>query len=192
MTETLEEEGGNALLTQDGPSARALALATEAHRDQRDRFGRDFIEHPVAVARLCLPFTGVSGIVPAYLHDTVEKAGVDPADIERLFGPGTRAMIEVLGQDGSIGDPDARRDDHRRRVSVAGTVERAVYLSDRRDGILTLTGLLRAGRDPEEFGAGRRFVLWQGDLAVVDPDLVDPELGSAIRTELAALAALLT
>ena len=189
MTETLEEEG--ALRSEDDPAARALALARDAHRGQIDRFGRDFIEHPIAVAGLCLPFTGPDGLVPAYLHDTVEKAGVDPVAIERSFGRETRTMIEVLGQDGSIEDPNERRDDHRRRVAGAGTVERAVYLSDRRDGILTLTALLGAGRDPGEFEAARRLALWQGDLEVVEPGRVDPALEQAIRTELAALAALL-
>ncbi len=191
MTETLEEEGGTGPRLRDDRVERALALATAAHRGQRDRFGRDFIEHPVAVAELCLPFTGTAGLVPAYLHDTIEKAGVDPAEIERSFGPETRSMIEVLGQDGSIDDPEERRDDHRRRVAGAGPVERAVYLNDRRDGILTLTGLLGTGRDPGEFEAARRLALWQGDLEVVEPGRVDPTLDRAIRAELAALAALL-
>ncbi len=189
MTETLKEEG--ALRSDGDRAARALALAREAHRGQIDRFGREFIEHPVAVAGLCLPFTGPDGLVPAYLHDTVEKAGLDPGEIERSFGPETRTMIEVLGQDGSIEDPDERRDDHRRRVAGAGTVERAVYLSDRRDGILTLIELLGAGRDPGEFEAARRLAHWQGDLEVVEPGRVDPALERAIRAELAVLAAML-
>ena len=189
MTETLEEEG--ARRSEDDQVARALALAREAHRGQIDRFGRDFIEHPVAVAELCLPFTGPDGLVPAYLHDTVEKAGLDPAEIERLFGEPVRRMVEVLGQDPSIEDRGDRREDHRRRVAAAGPVERAVYLSDRREGILTLTGLLRSDREPGEFEAAARITLWNGDLDVVDPDLVDPALGAAIRAELETLAALL-
>lgn len=189
MTETLEEEG--ARRSEDDRAAQALALAREAHRGQTDRFGRDFIEHPVAVAELCRPFSGPDGLVPAYLHDTVEKAGLDPAEIERLFGEPVRRMVEVLGQDPSIEDRQARRGDHRRRVAVAGQVERAVYLSDRREGILTLTGLLRSGRDPDEFEAAARVALWEGDFEAVDPDLVDPALGAAIRAELADLAAML-
>ena len=191
LTGTLEEEDGGALRADSDPAELALALARDAHRGQRDRFGRDFIEHPIAVADLCLPFTGPVGLVPAYLHDTVEKAGVDPLEIERLFGPEVKTMVEVLGQDGSIGDSESRREDHRRRVAAAGSIERAVYLSDRRDGILTLTALLRNGRESDEFEAVERVRLWRGDLDAVDPDLVDPALGEAIGIELETLASLL-
>ena len=187
MTETLETGRSRGQIETEGD--RALALARKAHRDQFDRFGRSFIEHPIGVAELTLPFTGEQGLVPAYLHDTVEKGRVELEEIERLFGRGARQMVETLGQDPSIEDPVERRQDHRRRIAAAGRIEQAVYLNDRRESILALTALLESGRSPEEFDAARRVSLWEGDLEAVDPERVDPALLSAIRGELDGLSA---
>jgi len=170
---------------------KALAFARGVHAGQVDRFGRDFILHPIAVAELALPFAGPEGLVPAYLHDTVEKAGAVSEEIEELFGAETRRMVETLGQDSSIADPAARRDDHRRRLKAAGTIEKTVYLSDRRDGIITLTELVRAGRDPLEFGGTERLELWKGDLEAIGPDGIDPALIDQLGFELELLADLL-
>ena len=187
MAETLETGRTRDRIQTEGD--RALDLARRAHRDQLDRFGRDFIEHPIGVAELTLPFTGEQGLVPAYLHDTVEKGGVEPEEIERLFGPETGRMVEVLGQDPSIEDPVERRQDHRRRIAAAGRIEQAVYLNDRRESILALTALLEGGRRPEDFDTARRVSLWEGDVEAVDPEKIDPTLLSAIRRELDRLSA---
>ena len=188
MTETLET--GRNLDRNRADRDRALDLAQKAHRGQVDRFGRDFIEHPAAVAELSVDL-GDTALVVALLHDTVEKAGTDPGEIERLFGREVRQMVETLGQDPSIEDGAARREDHRRRIAAAGPIEQAVYLNDRRESILTLTALLDSGRDPEEFDAARRVSLWQGDLEAVDPERVDPALLSTIREELQGLSSTL-
>lgn len=189
--EDIREDGDR---PDTGPSELpdlALAFAREAHAGQVDRFGRDFILHPVAVAELALPFAGEAALVPAYLHDTVEKAGSDPAEIERLFGPEARLMVETLGQDPSIADPVDRRSDHRLRMREAGPVERVVYLSDRRDGVLTMTELVSSGRDPVEFGGIERVELWKGDLEAVDGDGFDPALTSQLEADLDLLEKLL-
>lgn len=172
------------------PPGRAWSFARKAHQGEVDRFGRDFIEHPAAVAELSVEL-GETALTVAYLHDTVEKAGTDPEEIERLFGREVRQMVETLGQDPSIQDGIARREDHRRRIAAAGRIEQAVYLNDRRESILTLTTLLESGRDPEEFDAARRVSLWQGDLDAVDPEKVDPAMLSTIRQELQRLASTL-
>lgn len=185
MTEMLET--GETLDRNQADGHRALDLARKAHRGQVDRFGRDFIEHPAAVAELSVDL-GDTAVTVAYLHDTVEKAGTDPEEIERLFGREVRQMVETLGQDPSIEGGTARREDHRRRIAAGGRIEQAVYLNDRRESILTLTTLLESGRDPEEFDAARRVSLWQGDLEAVDPEKVDPALLSTIREELQRLA----
>lgn len=168
----------------------ALAFATDAHDGQVDRFGRPFIEHPKAVAELSSELGDLATTI-AYLHDTVEKAAADPADIERTFGGEVRRMVETLGQDLSIPDPDGRRIDHRARVSAAGPVERAVYLNDRRDGIRTMTALVAGGRAAAEFGGRDRLYLWKGDLEALDPDGLDPGLLRTARAELAKLESLL-
>lgn len=188
MMETLES--GKSVDRNRVEGHPALDLARKAHRGQLDRFGRDFIEHPAAVAELSVDLGDTARTV-AYLHDTVEKAGTDPEEIERLFGREVRQMVETLGQDPSIEDGMARREDHRRRIAVAGRIEQAIYLNDRRESILTLTSLLESGRDPGEFDAARRVTLWQGDLEAVDPEKVDPALLSTIREELQRLSSAL-
>lgn len=170
---------------------RALDFARRAHDGQVDRFGRDFILHPIAVAELSLPFAGEASLVPAYLHDTVEKAGTDPGLIEELFGPEARRTIETLGQDPSIADAADRRDDHRLRVKAAGPIEKVVYLSDRRDGIITMTELVRSGRDPVEFGGIERLELWRCDLETVGLDGIDQALIAQLEVELDLLDDLL-
>lgn len=100
-------------------------------------------------------------------------------------------MVEVLGQNPAIADPSERRNDHRRRVAASGRIEKIVYLSDRRDGIITMTELVRSGRNPEDFGGRRRLETWNADLEAVGTDGTDPALTEAVRGELNSLAALL-
>lgn len=173
------------------PPTRAWSFACEAHAGRVDRFGRDFIVHPAAVAELSLPFGGEEALVPSYLHDTVEKGDADPAEIERLFGSGVRRMVETLGQDPAIPDHVDRRIDHRRRVSDAGPVEKVIYLNDRRESILTMSDLVESGRDPAEFGGSERLDLWEGDLeAIREMDLPD-ELVAQLESELGHLSDLI-
>ena len=51
----------------------ALKIATEAHKGQKDKGGRDYINHPLTVASLC--DTEEEKIV-ALLHDVVEDTDV--------------------------------------------------------------------------------------------------------------------
>lgn len=189
--EDLREDDGHPDAGRSELPNLALEFARKAHLGQVDRFGRDFIVHPIAVAELALPFAGNAALVPAYLHDTVEKAGSDPAEIEQLFGPEARRMVETLGQDPSIADPVDRRSDHRLRMREAGPIEKVVYLNDRRDGVVTMTALVDSGRDPLEFGGTERLELWKGDLEAVDPEGVDPALIDRFGFELDLLAELL-
>src|SRR5690606_34169157 len=53
---------------------KAFNIALEAHKDQRRKSGEPYIYHPIAVARICAEEIGlgVTSIVAALLHDTVE------------------------------------------------------------------------------------------------------------------------
>lgn len=61
----------------------ALALATYAHYGQKDKAGRDYIEHPKAVAA---SFEEENRIVAALLHDVLEDTSITPETILNLFG----------------------------------------------------------------------------------------------------------
>lgn len=57
----------------------ALKIATEAHKGQKDKGGRDYINHPLTVASMC--GTEEEKIV-ALLHDVVEDTGVTLEDLK--------------------------------------------------------------------------------------------------------------
>jgi enoyl-CoA hydratase len=195
-------EGTSRFLDRDHPDrrsgapplhlpGRAWSFARQAHSGQRDRLGRDFIEHPSGVAELCSEIGDEDAFVAAYLHDTVEKGDASFDEVEAIFGPRVRQMVEVLGQDGSIIERKARRDDHRSRVAESDPITIAVYVNDRREGIRALTALVEAGSDPAGFGADERVEQWRGDLAAVSETGTDPALLESMRAELDRLQALL-
>jgi enoyl-CoA hydratase len=196
-------EGAGRFLRRDHPDrmpgapslhrpATAWAFARESHAGQTDRFGRSFVAHPAAVADLCGALGDEDAVVAAYLHDAVEKGSASLDDLGATFGPRVQKMVETLGQDGAIADRQARREDHRRRVAASDPTTIAVYVNDRRDGIRTLTRLVEAGHDPDEFDAAGRPADWRGDLAAVSNLGVQPELIEAMRTELENLEFLLS
>lgn len=81
----------------------ALRIATEAHAGQVDKSGVDYIEHPVAVARLAvlLPsFHQLSAVdrkvcvIAAVLHDVIEDTIFDADVLKTLDAPDD--VIEVV------------------------------------------------------------------------------------------------
>ena len=66
-----------------GTAALAEALACYAHRGQRDKAGRDYIEHPRAVAaQLATEEEKTVG----FLHDILEDTFVTEETLRNLFG----------------------------------------------------------------------------------------------------------
>lgn len=74
--------------------SRAEAVATEAHRGQVDKAGRDYIEHPRRVAANARSAVAADGleddeaawvIAAAWLHDVVEDTAVTESDLRRDF-----------------------------------------------------------------------------------------------------------
>jgi guanosine-3',5'-bis(diphosphate) 3'-pyrophosphohydrolase len=67
---------------------KAYERAVEAHRPQRRKSGEAYIFHPIAVAKICAEEIGlgVTSIVAALLHDTVEDTEVTSSEIEELVG----------------------------------------------------------------------------------------------------------
>ncbi len=74
---------------------KALLLAAEAHRGQKDKAGRDYILHPVSVA-LTLAKNGCSDIAIAagLLHDVVEDSDYTIEDILKMDFPSE--VVEAL------------------------------------------------------------------------------------------------
>ena len=75
----------------------ALEFAAKAHEGQKRKNGVPYIVHPVSVAFELLRSGADERLVCAgLLHDTMEDAGVDSAELEELFG---REIAELVSKD---------------------------------------------------------------------------------------------
>lgn len=77
---------------------KAFDLAVEAHSSTRRKSGEAYIFHPIAVARIVSEEIGLgtTSVVCALLHDVVEDTDITLDDIESLFGPKIRLIIDGL------------------------------------------------------------------------------------------------
>lgn len=82
---------------------RAYDFSLEAHKDQRRYSGEPYAVHTTRVG-LYLAKAGldVETICAGLLHDTVEDAGIKPAQIEDQFGPDVRALVEGVTKLGAL------------------------------------------------------------------------------------------
>lgn len=170
--------------TQLEPEAAALRFARRVHLGQhRKQTGEQYVEHPIAVARL-LSEAGFTDriIVAAYLHDVVEKTRVELDEIRQRFGPEAAAMVEALSEDPSLEGYSERKRALRAQVLAAGRNPTVIYAADR---VANLRDWLRVDAAEREAIAERlgtsleeRLVLWTEDLdelTAYDPGL--PFLG---------------
>lgn len=88
---------------------KAFDVAVEAHKDMRRKSGEPYIYHPIAVARICVEEMGLgpTAIICALLHDTVEDTHITLQDIEDLFGPKVRLIIDGLTKIPEVFDENA-------------------------------------------------------------------------------------
>ena len=77
---------------------KAFDVAVDAHKDMRRKSGEPYIYHPIAVARICSEEMGLgaTSVICALLHDTVEDTHITLQDVEDLFGPKVRLIIDGL------------------------------------------------------------------------------------------------
>lgn len=74
---------------------RAFEFAYQLHKGQKRASGEPYIAHPVAVAGLLRELGGDSAMIAAgFLHDVVEDTDVTADEIETLFGPEVRRLVE--------------------------------------------------------------------------------------------------
>ena len=88
---------------------KAFDVALEAHKDMRRKTGEPYIYHPIAVARIVAEEIGLgpTAIVAALLHDTVEDTDISLADIDHLFGPKVKSIIDGLTKIADVFDHTA-------------------------------------------------------------------------------------
>ncbi|MEL7349846.1 MAG: bifunctional (p)ppGpp synthetase/guanosine-3',5'-bis(diphosphate) 3'-pyrophosphohydrolase [Cyanobacteria bacterium P01_A01_bin.116] len=74
---------------------RAFSFAYQLHKGQMRASGDPYIAHPVAVAGLLRELGGDSAMIAAgFLHDVVEDTAVTADEIEAIFGPEVRHLVE--------------------------------------------------------------------------------------------------
>ena len=87
----------------------AFGIALEAHKNMRRKSGEPYIIHPLAVAQICAEEIGlgVTSVICAFLHDTVEDTDIT-LDLLRLkFGNKVAVIIDGLTKiSGVLDQPD--------------------------------------------------------------------------------------
>jgi (p)ppGpp synthase/HD superfamily hydrolase len=111
----------------------ALRFARRVHLGQfRKQTNEQFVEHPIAVARL-LSESGYDGplIAAAYLHDVVEKTDVELEEIRERFGPTVADLVDSLSENPEIPGYAERKRALRRRILEEGGDPVLIYAADR-------------------------------------------------------------
>lgn len=119
--------------TDSDLATTALRFARRAHLGQyRKQTHEQFVEHPIAVARL-ISGEGLNGsiLAAAYLHDVVEKTEVEPSEIRERFGPDVAEVVEALTDDDSVDGYAERKRALRRQVIDSGRDSVLIYAADR-------------------------------------------------------------
>jgi guanosine-3',5'-bis(diphosphate) 3'-pyrophosphohydrolase len=160
----------------------AFRFTREAYREAGRR-GEAKLRHSVEVARLLREAGFDEEVVAAgLLHDVVEATASQLSPVAERFGSRTAALVEAMTEDDRIESYEARKAEHRARVTAHGSPAAAIYAADK----LAKMPHLRA--DPGS-ASERQFAHYQQTLRTLSaghPDL--PFLGE-LEQELAALAA---
>jgi GTP diphosphokinase / guanosine-3',5'-bis(diphosphate) 3'-diphosphatase len=181
--------------SQSGLASSALRFARRVHLGQyRKQTGEQFVEHPIAVARL-LTESGYDGpvIAAAYLHDVVEKTDVELDEIRERFGPQVAGLIACLSEDPEIAGYAARKRALRQGILEAGGDPVVIYAADR---VANMRDWRKVA--PEDRGAvgerlgttlDERLTLWQEDVEELHDLSSETPFLSEIEAELEALKA---
>lgn len=93
---------------------KALHFAAIKHRDQRrkDVEASPYINHPIEVAELLAREGGVTDALTlqaAILHDTIEDTNTTRAELDEVFGPEVRRVVEEVTDDKSLPKAERKR-----------------------------------------------------------------------------------
>ena len=106
---------------------RALQIAIQAHREQKDKSGREYIMHPIRVAERC---KDPRAKIVALLHDTIEDTNVT-AEYLRCEGfPDEiiNGVLSVTKREGETYDDFVRR-------AAENVIGREVKIADLEDNM---------------------------------------------------------
>jgi (p)ppGpp synthase/HD superfamily hydrolase len=171
------------------PQTRAaIAYAEQMHAGQRRGDATPFILHPLEVASL-LYDTGAPDhlIAAAVMHDLIEKAGVNEADLQQRFGPQVTRLVLAVSDDDRIDGYAKRKAALRRQVANAGNEALALFAADKLSKLRELRR--ETALDPATPGRvcelrTRRLKHYQRSLALLEERLPDSPLVGDLRHEL--------
>lgn len=125
------------------PLLKALHFAADKHRDQRrkDVGASPYINHLIEVAELLTRVGGITDLITlqsAILHDTIEDTHTTPEELEAVFGPEVRRVVEEVTDDTQL--PKAER----KRLQIAHAPQlsqraRYVKLADKISNVRSVT-----------------------------------------------------
>ncbi len=113
----------------------ALAFARQAHAGEVRNTGSGeipFLDHPIAVAELLAgEGFGEEVLAAALLHDTIEHADVDPAELRARFGDAVGDLVDAMTESEAIGPYEDRKEEHRDRIAESSPEARAIFTADK-------------------------------------------------------------
>lgn len=125
LSKTLKDR--DYIFMEDSLEEVALEIATKAHAGQKDKAGKDYIEHPKRVADSC--YTTEERVV-ALLHDTIEDTDVTPDSLREAGMPEeiVEAVLSVTRREGETYEAFVKRASENR-------IGRVVKLHDLEDNL---------------------------------------------------------
>jgi (p)ppGpp synthase/HD superfamily hydrolase len=169
---------------------RALEFAASRHQGQRrEADAAPFILHPLEVAQLLKGRDYPDNVIAAaVLHDVLESAEVQPAELAERFGPEVAALVAAVSEPTTEGHYRERKARLRAAIATADDNALAIYAADKvaktRELRLRLARTPAAAPDPDKLDH-----YWQS-LTLLEHRLGRHPLVEQLRFELEALALL--
>ncbi|HTT30555.1 MAG TPA: HD domain-containing protein [Solirubrobacteraceae bacterium] len=165
----------------------ALAFAAEQHAGQRrEADGAPFIAHPIEVGSLLYEAGAADDVIAAgVLHDTIEKASADGAELRRRFGARTAGLVAAVTEDACIRGYATRKAALRRQVEAAGTDALMVFAADKVSKVRELP-VEGSGTEAETMSRTRqrKITHYRHCLEMLERHLTDSPLVVQLRAEL--------
>tara|TARA_B110000908_G_scaffold125509_1_gene147144 strand:+ start:68 stop:2275 length:2208 start_codon:yes stop_codon:yes gene_type:complete len=128
---------------------KAFNLAVEAHKGIRRKSGEPYIFHPIAVAQIVAKDIGLgaTSIACALLHDVVEDTDYTLEDMEQMFNPKIRQIIDGLTKITDLAEQDIsiQAENFRKMLLTLSDDVRVILikLADRLHNMQTLDSMAR-------------------------------------------------
>jgi (p)ppGpp synthase/HD superfamily hydrolase len=109
----------------------ALRFGREAYRTEGRR-GQRKLRHSIEVARL-LHEAGFDdeAVAAGLMHDVVEATATELPQVVERVGSRVAALVEAMTEDDRIEPYEARKAEHRARVTAQGSTAAAIYAADK-------------------------------------------------------------